>query len=101
MLREVLVDVAMTPVRIYKGITGKAARGTSSSSSFWALKDISFDVEEGKVLGVVGRNGAGKSKLLKLLSRVTEPTEGTVPVRGRVGSLRQEGTGSHPQLTGR
>jgi len=67
----------------------------------WALRNISFDVKQGQVLGVVGRNGAGKSTLLKLLSRVTEPTEGEAEIRGRVGSLLEVGTGFHPELTGR
>jgi lipopolysaccharide transport system ATP-binding protein len=94
-LRELLVQSLRTPIDL---ILRSAAR---QDTQFWALRDVSFDVREGEVLGVIGRNGAGKSTLLKIMSRITDPTEGYIKVRGRLSSLLEVGTGFHPELTGR
>jgi lipopolysaccharide transport system ATP-binding protein len=79
----------------------KLTGNTPEEEDFWALRNVSFTVDEGEVVGIIGRNGAGKSTLLKLLSRITRPTEGSAKLFGRVGSLLEVGTGFHPELTGR
>lgn len=79
----------------------KGGAGASSTNAFWALKDLSFTINEGDRVGIVGRNGAGKSTLLKVLSRIVDPTEGRVEIRGRLASLLEVGTGFHPELSGR
>lgn len=92
MLRDRIADALRNPVAAFR---------RKPRETFWALRDVSFEVQEGEVLGLIGRNGAGKSTLLKVLSRITKPTVGHAEIHGRVGSLLEVGTGFHPELSGR
>jgi len=100
-LRDSLSDALRVPLKAANRMLHPGARGISKRPDFWALRDVSFEMKRGDSLGIIGRNGAGKSTLLKLLSEVTEPTEGRITVRGRVASLLEVGTGFHPELSGR
>jgi lipopolysaccharide transport system ATP-binding protein len=95
--REMLRGAISSPLRNFRRLGGDVGQ----EERFWALKDISFNVEPGEKLGIIGRNGAGKSTLLKVLSRITSPTEGRIITRGSIASLLEVGTGFHPELTGR
>jgi lipopolysaccharide transport system ATP-binding protein len=94
-LRETVSKIARSPLKIL------SRKNRNKPDSFWALRNVSFEVEPGEIVGIIGRNGAGKSTLLKILARVTEPTEGRIELYGHANSLLEVGTGFHPELTGR
>ncbi|MCH7408641.1 ABC transporter ATP-binding protein [Belliella sp. DSM 111904] len=100
-LMELLGNIIKSPYDNFKRLRSLSKFGEQNESVFWALKDINFEVQQGEVLGIIGKNGAGKSTLLKILSQITEPTSGRIEMRGRVASLLEVGTGFHPELSGR